>query len=127
MDLQPFELGGRGTDLRRHLVAAVLSGEKTATASLLADYFPNTDEPLPMAGDRFILVGYDDEPLGVVATCEVWIVRARDVDLKFARDEGEGFDSVAQWRSAHEQAWADREITDDTLIVCERFRLVERY
>jgi uncharacterized protein YhfF len=29
-------------------------------------------------------------------------------------------------REAHERFWADREISDDTLIVTERFRLVER-
>ena len=44
--------------------------------------------------------------------------------------------SVADWRAAHERFWgpnADREaagaqpltIDDDTLVVCERFRLVE--
>jgi uncharacterized protein YhfF len=48
-----------------------------------------------------------------------------DVDLQFARDEGEGFESVADWRSAHEVFWAEHEIDDDTLIVAECFRLVE--
>ena len=57
---------------------------------------------------------------------EVRVVRAGDVDLDFARDEGEGFESVADWRAAHERFWHDHEITDDTLIVAERFKVVER-
>lgn len=121
-----MELGNRGTELRRKLVAAVLRGDKIATASLREEYIPATNEPLPRPGESFLLVGYDDEPLGVVKTTELRVVRAADVDLQFARDEGEGFETVEQWRSAHERFWSDRQITDDTLIVCERFTLVER-
>ena len=54
------------------------------------------------------------------------MLRVADVDLAFARDEGEGFESVAGWRRAHEEFWSGEEITDDTLVVAERFRLVER-
>ncbi len=89
-----MELGYRGTELRRKLVAAVLRGDKIATASLREEYVPHTDEPLPELGER---------------------------------DEGEGFETLEQWRSAHERAWSDREIADDTLIVCEWFTLIERY
>jgi uncharacterized protein YhfF len=119
-------LGYRGTDLRRKLVAAVLRGDKIATASLREEYAPHTNEQLPQPGETFLLLGYDDEPLGVVKTTELRVLRAADVDLQFARDEGEGFETVAQWRSAHERFWSDRKITDDTLIVCERFTLIER-
>jgi len=122
-----FELGHRRTDLRRRLAAAVLSGRKTATASLTDEYQPTTDEALPHVGERRLLVGYDDDVLGIVETTEVHIVRARDVDLQFAVDEGEGFESVEDWRGAHERFWAANMITDDTEIACERFRLVESY
>jgi uncharacterized protein YhfF len=121
-----MELGYRGTELRSKLVAAVLRGEKIATASLRDEYTPDTNEPLPQPGESFLLLGYDDEPLGVVKTTELHVVRAADVDLQFARDEGEGFETVEQWRSAHKRFWSERQIADDTLIVCERFILVER-
>ena len=124
-DAPPMELGYARTDLRRRLVDAVLRGEKTATAGLRSDY--GTNDRLPEAGDRSLLLGWDDEPVGVVETAEVRFIRAGDVDLQFARDEGEGFDTVADWRAAHERFWAGQEITDDTLVVAERFRLVERY
>ncbi|HEU5211716.1 MAG TPA: ASCH domain-containing protein [Gaiellaceae bacterium] len=120
-----MELGYARTDLRRRLVDAVLSGEKTATAGLLSDYGP--DEQVAEPGDRSVLLGFDDEPVGLVEITEVRVLRAGDVDLQFARDEGEGFETVADWRDAHERFWAGLEITDDTLVVAERFRLLERY
>jgi len=125
-ELPPYELGYARTDLRRQLVDAVLRGEKTATAGLRSDFAPHTDDPLPRAGERFALLDFDDRPIAVVEATEVRVVRAGDVDLDFARDEGEGFESVEDWRRAHERFWSEHEITDDTLIVAERFRLVER-
>jgi len=122
-----MELGYRRTDLRRHLVEAVLRGSKTATASLRDSFEPNTDERMPEVGEQLLLVGWDDEPLGVVETTEVRVVPAGQVDLQFARDEGEGFESVADWRAAHERFWSDRAITDETLVVCEWFRLISRF
>ena len=122
-----MQLGWAGTELRRQLVAAVLRGEKTATASLRQEYAPETDEPLPRVGERALLLDFDDEPVGVVEATEVRVIRAGDVDVEFARDEGEGFTSVADWRRAHQEFWADETIDDDTLVVAERFRLVARF
>ncbi len=121
LDLPRFELGYRRTALRQKLVDAVLRGDKTATAGL---YEPS--EPLPAIGQRWGLLGFDDEPVAVVETTEARVIRVGDVDLAFALDEGEGFGTVADWRRAHESFWADRRIDDETLIVAERFRLVER-
>jgi uncharacterized protein YhfF len=126
LGLPRFELGYAGTELRRELTEAVLRGDKTATAGLATDHVPHTDEPLPKAGDRWVMVGYNDEPLAIVETTEVRVVPAGQVDLQFARDEGEGFESVADWRAAHERFWSEQVITDETLIVCERFKVVER-
>ena len=40
-------------------------------------------------------------------------------------DEGEGFESVEDWRLAHERFF-ERPITPDTQVVAVRFRVVER-
>jgi uncharacterized protein YhfF len=117
----PMQLGYARTELRRKLVDAVLRDEKTATAGLHAD-----DEPLPRVGDTSLLLGYEDEPVAVVETTEVRVLRVADVDLAFARDEGEGFSTVAEWRRAHERFWSDQAIDDATLIVAERFRVLDR-
>jgi uncharacterized protein YhfF len=122
--------------LRDLLVSAILAGEKTATAGLLAEY-EREPEPLPKVGDRTVVVDSEGRPVVVIETTEVDIVRVADVDLQFALDEGEGFTSVAEWRAAHERFWhgvqmrevlgePEVSVTDETLIVAERFRLVER-
>ena len=52
------------------------------------------------------------------------MVRASEVDEQFARDEGEGFESVEEWRVAHERFF-EQPIEPNTLIEAVRFRLVE--
>jgi uncharacterized protein YhfF len=137
--VEKYELGFAGTPLREQLVAAVLRGEKTATAGLLVD-FERLGEAVPEPGERYLLVGRDDEGVGVVEVTEVRVLPVGECDLEFARDEGEGFDTVAAWREAHERFWRgyadevreylgdpDWDVTDDTLFVAERFRLVEAF
>jgi uncharacterized protein YhfF len=95
--------------------------------------------PADPPGDRSVVVDADDREVAVIELTEVVVRRMADVDLPFAREEGEGFTTVADWRLAHERFWAqelegiraylgdpDWVLTDDTLVVCERFRLVER-
>ena len=97
----------------------MLRGAKTATAGLA-----ELEDPGP-AGDRWLLLGFDDEPVGIVELTEVRVVPAGEIDLQFARDEGEGFESVDDWREAHERFF-ERPLHDDTQIVAVRFRLVQR-
>ena len=137
--MKKFELGFPGTELREQLVSAVLRGDKTATAGLLSDYSLE-DEPLPVMGEKALLVDNDDRGVGIVETTEVRVLRVGDCDLKFARDEGEGFTTVEEWRRAHDRFWRsyadetrahlgdpDWDVTDDTMFVATRFRLVERF
>jgi Uncharacterized protein conserved in bacteria len=123
-ELPPFELGHARTELRRQLVAAVLAGKKTATAGLWSEYEAE-GEALGSAGDRFVLHDYDDEPVAVVEVTEAKLVPAGEIDVEFARDEGEGFESVDDWRVAHEEFF-QQAITPETKIVALRFRIVER-
>lgn len=120
--------------LRDQLVAAVLSGEKTSTTGLLQDY-ERDGEPLPVVGDRAVVVDSADRPVAVIEVTEVRMVRLGDVDLDHARDEGEGYDSVAAWRAGHENFWHGPDylgwlgdpgfrVDDDTVAVAERFRVV---
>jgi uncharacterized protein YhfF len=122
--LPPFQLGHPQTELRRQLVDAVLRGEKIATAGLLEDYEAEAEQPEPI-GSRCALLGYDDEPVAVVEVTESRVVPAAQIDEQFARDEGEGFETVDDWREAHEQFFG-RPIEPETQIVAVRFRMVER-
>ena len=98
----------------------MLRGAKTATAGL-----PEPDKDFGRPGDRCLLLGFDDEPVGIVELTEVRVVPAGEIDLQFARDEGEGFESVDDWREAHERFF-ERPLPDDMQIVAVRFRLVQR-
>jgi uncharacterized protein YhfF len=133
-DLLVAEFGFPGP-LRDQLVAAILSGEKTTTSGLVADY-EHENEPLPDPGLRQVVVDSAGRPVAVIETTAVRVVRLADVDLNHALGEGEGYTSVAEWRAAHEQFWhsaemrqalGDPEFTvgDDTLVVAQEFRLVQ--
>ncbi len=124
--------------LREELIAAILRGEKTSTSGLLSDYERDGDA-IPQAGDRQVVIDSELRPVAIIEMVEARVIRAGDVDEAFARDEGEGFESVADWREAHERFWhgyADEtrtylgdpgwRVSDDTLIVAERFRLIRR-
>jgi len=123
-----FELAYPGP-LRDQLVAAVLSGAKTSTSSLLVEYDEVVD-PVPVVGQRSVMVDSTDRPVGIVEIIEVRELMISEVDLDFAREEGEGYASVASWREAHERFWNANvpgvTIDDSTMVVAERFRLVER-
>jgi uncharacterized protein YhfF len=91
---------------------------------LLAEYEAEGEQP-DTVGDRCVLLGYDDEPVAVVEVTESRVVAAGEIDEHFARDEGEGFDSVEDWRIAHERFF-EQPIEPDTAIVAVRFRVLER-
>jgi uncharacterized protein YhfF/uncharacterized protein YciI len=123
--------------LRDRLTALVLAGEKRATAGLLADYVADGDA-LPRPGVRNVILDSQERPVCIVETTRVEIVRCADVGDEFARAEGEGFAGHTDWRAAHERFWAGYiddlraalgdpgfEVGDDTLVVCEWFRLVD--
>ncbi|MET9650295.1 ASCH domain-containing protein [Streptomyces sp. NPDC006460] len=133
--LKPFLLAFPGP-LRDRLVAAVLSGEKVSTTGLLAEWTVE-DEELPEVGERSALVDSDGREVAVVEVTEVRVLPLGEVDLRHAVDEGEGYSSVAAWREAHERFWHSDEmreglgdpgftVDDATLLVAERFRVVER-
>ncbi|MFC7218973.1 ASCH domain-containing protein [Streptomyces polyrhachis] len=122
--------------LRDRLVAAILTGAKTATTGLLADY-EHEGEPLPQVGHRAVVVDSADRPVAVIEVTAVRVVPLAEVDLAHAVDEGEGHATVAGWRAAHERFWHSEQlraalgdpgftVDDTTPVVLERFRLVAR-
>lgn len=137
--LQVCGFGMPGSDLRRELVDLVLAGTKTATAGLLVEMELDGDT-IPTPGMREAVIDAHGRFVGVIETTECRILRMADVDDAFARDEGEGFADAADWRAAHERFFGgyldelrarlgdpEWSLDDDTLFVCQRFRLAERY
>src|ERR1700754_191527 len=97
--------------LRDQLVAAVLDGSKTTTTGLRQDY-EIEGEPLPTVGTRSAVVDSAGRRVAVIELTDVRVARLGDVDVDHARDEGEGFDSVAAWRVGHEDFWHGADYRD---------------
>jgi uncharacterized protein YhfF len=122
--------------LRDELTALAIAGTKTTTAGLLVEMEADGDT-IPTPGLREILIDSDDRPVAVVETVECPVKRLADVDDQHAIDEGEGFANAAEFRIDHERFWngyiddlrgrlgdPSFELSDDTLIVCQRFRII---
>jgi uncharacterized protein YhfF len=81
-------------------------------------------------------VDSDGRRVVIIETTDVEQVRLSDVPWEHAHDEGEGYSSVSEWRIAHERFWESEElraflrdpdfvVDDDTLLVLERFKVVD--
>jgi uncharacterized protein YhfF len=133
-DLPVVELAFPGP-VRDQLVDAILSGAKTTTSGLVADY-EHEGEPLPHVGLRQAVIDSAGHRVAVIETTAVEVIRLGDIGLAHALGEGEGYSSVAEWRAGHEGFWhsaqmrsalGDPEFTvnDDTLVVAQAFRLLK--
>jgi uncharacterized protein YhfF len=120
--------------LRDALVAAILDRRKVATTSLVTEY-ERGGEPLPDVGERSTVVDSIGRPVAVIEVTSVRVVPLGQVDDVHARDEGEGYTTVAQWRAAHERFWHSPEmrsflgepaftVDDTTPVILERFRVI---
>jgi uncharacterized protein YhfF len=131
--LSPVEFAFPGP-LRDSLIAAIRSGAKTTTTSLLREYEVGHESP-PVTGQRGVVIDSQGKGAFIIETTEVRTVRLGDVSLEHAMAEGEGYESVAQWRAGHTRFWssaamkqelgADFELTDESLVVLERFHVVQ--
>lgn len=121
--------------LRDRLVAAILTGAKTTTSCLRLEYDLDA-EPLPTPGTRSVVIDSEARPVAVIELTDIRTVPLADIDLQHALDEGEGFPTLAAWRQDHEAYWHSPQyrdaianptfiVEDTTLVVAQRFRLVE--
>lgn len=133
MKLAEFAFPG---PLRDRLVAAILAGEKTSTTGLLAEYERHGEE-LPAPGERAVVLDSRGGEVAIIETTEFRLLPLSEVDLRHAGNEGEGFTDVAPWRADHVAYWEGPEmraalgdpaftVDDTTIVVAERFRLMER-
>ena len=134
MERRICEFGFPGP-LRDQLVDAVLSGVKTATSSLLADWQRDGEQP-PAAGELQTVIDSAGTPVAIIEILGSEVVALGAVDDRVARAEGESYQTAAGWRSAHERFWREEVfpdwegdvpvLDDSTLVVVEWFRLRER-
>lgn len=116
---------GAGPDEADALLALVLQGRKTATASALADY-ENAGERPPRPGELSVVLDGDGMPRAVIEVTAVDVVPFSEVSAEHAWAEGEGDRSLGHWRDEHRAFWTEHGATGfapEMPVVCERFRL----
>ncbi len=118
--------GGDTPDLADELAELVLHGPKRATASAYQDAV--ADDDLPVIGGYSVILDSKDSPVSIIRTTRIDLVPFGEVDEQFAWDEGEGDRSLEWWRAAHIHFLAGKgcTLTDETLLVLERFEMVWR-
>lgn len=132
-DLPTIELAFPGP-LRDSGVAAILEGRKTAMTGLL-EIYEHSGEAVPEAGQRFAVLDSDGRPAVVIELVEVRVIPMKKIDDDYVRAEGRGYADAAEWRAVHEEFFRSEGVSaflghtpvidDGTLVVAERFRVVE--
>jgi uncharacterized protein YhfF len=102
-----------GPAMRTRLNQLILDGHKRATAGLLLEYVKEGEE-LESEGELLALVDDDTKRIATVKVVNVETVAFIDVPWKFAQAEGEGDESLEEWREGHRSFWsAEGEVIDD--------------
>src|SRR5699024_8855687 len=103
---------------------------KTATCSGHI-FYELENEPLPSTEDYSVILSKSDEPVAIIKTAEVGIMTMNEESEEFAIAEGEGEGTYQYWCDAHEKLFKEElkgtgyEFSEDMLLVCERFELVD--
>lgn len=110
------------------LAQAVIEGRKTATCSAHVLYGLE-NEPIPVIDEYSIILNSQSEPVAIIKTVDVSFTPMNEVTEEFALAEGDG--SYRNWKKIHERYFKREldkfglEFTEDLLLVCERFELVD--
>jgi uncharacterized protein YhfF len=112
---------GDSPEMADRLLDYVVNGQKRATCWSVADG-QQTE-----VGKRMVVLNGKGEAAAIVKTIELTQKRFCDVDLQFALDEGEGDETLEDWRAGH-RTYFERNggFSPDMMLWCERFELVER-
>ncbi len=120
-----MELGSPGA-MRTRLNGLALSGAKVATFGHPAEYAAEQEE-VEQVGELLVLVDDDGREVGTIEVTDVRRCRVREVTWDLVEAEGEGDESVAQWRAGHVAYWESLgyQMDDDQELIWIRFRLVD--
>lgn len=120
---------GNTAEMALELAELVIKGKKIATASLAAGNDLKPDEA-PIPNGYSVVTDFHGVPMCVIQTVEIRHLPFEEVDALFASDEGEGDQTLEYWRDVHwryftrEAAGLGIEFNEQSLVCCERFRLL---
>ncbi|MCG1023256.1 ASCH domain-containing protein [Sutcliffiella horikoshii] len=113
-----------------YLAQLVIDGVKKATCSGYV-FYEVENEPLPTTEDYSVVLNSKDEPVAIIKTVDVQIMPMNEVSEEFAISEGEGDRTYQYWWDVHVEFFTKelrkigKEYSEDMLLVCERFELVD--
>jgi uncharacterized protein YhfF len=118
--LETFSFGDT-PELAEKLARLVVEGKKTATC------WAASEGPKTQVGQRWVMLDGAGRPRAVTETVELVQRRFDEVEESLAFEEGEGDRTLAFWRAAYRSYFGRRgQFSDNMLLWCERFRVVER-
>ena len=110
--LRALEVGTPGV-MRQRLNQLIVDGRKRACAGLLVEYV-REDEELESEGELLTVVNDDTRRVATVVVRRVESVPFIEVPWQFAQAEGEGHESLEEWREGHRRFWdAQGDAVDD--------------
>ena len=118
--------GVQGTEL----INLVLDETKTASFSAYESFTINM-EPVPVAGELYIVEDNNDEPVCVIELTDVQVLPFKEVTWEMARKEGEDAD-LESWRDKQKEYMSDEaavcgfEFNEDSPVVFEAFHVIYR-
>ena len=127
VEIEKIKFGASPCDID-NLAEKVITGEKVSTSSLLDYYLLGLKKP-SNTGDRFSILNSREEEVAVVRIHKTAIIRFGDITEEFAVEEGDG--GLENWTAIHKPYYTGllseigKELTADTLLVCEWFRVVK--
>lgn len=110
------------------LISLVLSGEKKATTSLYNEYIEDK-KSLPKISERSIILHDDNTYACLIEIENVIITEFKNITEEFAFIEGEGDKSLEYYRNEHYKIFKnlDLNFSDESKVVFEIFRVIEKY
>lgn len=121
-----WQFGGSPDELAQ----LVKDGVKSATCSGHI-FYEIENEALPKVDDYSIVLNSKEEPVCIIRTSEVKVMPMNEVPVDFAYAEGEGDRSYNYWREVHIEFFTSElkkvglAFSEDMLLVCERFELID--
>jgi len=120
---------GDSPKLSAHLIQLLLSGSKTATASLVWEWEYDCEQ-LPTIGHQEALLDWSNKFIGIIQTTAANILPFNRVSERFAPLEGEGDLSLSYWRKQHWDFFRTvcnrigKPATKDMPVLCQEFKLL---
>jgi uncharacterized protein YhfF len=115
-------------DTPEKLAELVIAGVKTATCSGHV-FYELENEPLPSIDEYSIILNSKEQPVAIIKTVEVSLIPMNEVTEEFAIAEGDG--TYEKWKSIHVNYFSSElqkyglEFSEDMLLVCEQFELID--